>query len=226
MLEHATQRLLDASVAGDVNEKFNAQKNAREWLDNAKLYSWDQRRTVGLTAVVAVADDGTIGTPEGKLPWHLPDDMRRFRFATEGHTIIMGRKTFESIGKSLPRRQTIVVSRHAPNEWNADVKGAEWARDPWQAMWMALEIDCEPCVVGGAEIYHALWPAVTRVLLTEVQRTFDDLGDARTRFIFERAVFYEVASDPSPVSDVRYVELSRVPPRHDERVREQCTTSK
>lgn len=213
MLEHATQRLLDASVAGTVDEKFKAQTNAREWLDTAKAYPWERRRLNGLVAVLAVADDGTIGAPDGTLPWKLPDDMRRFRFATEGHAIIMGRKTYESIGKALPRRKTIVVSRRPPSEWAAEAKGdVEWARDPFQAMWMALDTDQEPRVVGGAEIYHALWPAVTNVLLTEVRRTYEDLGNDRTLFVFERAVFYEVSSVPSPVSDVHYVELSREAP--------------
>lgn len=211
MLEHATQRLLDASVAGDVTEKFNAQKNAREWLDTAKAYPWERRRLTGLTAVVAIADDGTIGGPDGKLPWHLPDDLRRFRGVTMGHAIIMGRKTFESIGKALPRRRTIVVSRTPPASAEAPVN-VEWATSPAEAMWMALDTDDEPRVVGGAEIYYALWPFVTNVLLTEVRRTYDELGDARTRFIFERAVFYELSSVVSPVSDVHYVELSRAKP--------------
>lgn len=119
--------------------------------------------------VVAVARNGVIGA-EGKLPWRLPSDLKRFRETTWGRPMIMGRKTFESIGKPLPGRETIVVTRDAG--FRAD--GVHVAHDVDAALALgaqrarAMNVD-EIMVVGGGEIYRALFSRADRVVLTEVE---------------------------------------------------------
>src|SRR5450755_2974879 len=86
--------------------------------------------------IAAVASNGVIGAGN-RLPWHLPDDLRRFRTLTSGHTVVMGRKTWESIGKPLPNRQNIVVSRQA----GLCLDGASLAHSLEEALSMAVRQD-------------------------------------------------------------------------------------
>lgn len=126
-----------------------------------------------LTAILARSDDGVIGIdgPEGPaLPWRLGPDLKRFRELTTGHAVIMGRRTFDSLGrKALPNRRNLVVSR----SWNGPhlAEGAEWFSSPDDALLAARAHDRSPFVIGGGAIYLALWPHVTRVELTEVHTT-------------------------------------------------------
>ena len=121
----------------------------------------------------------------GKLPWHIPEDLKHFRRVTTGHAIIMGRKTYESIGRPLPNRRNIVVSRTARVELNGVViqeayrapEGCEVARSLEAAIELARETDSEPRVIGGAEIYRAALPLATKIYLTEVNRDVNG-GDA------------------------------------------------
>ena len=114
-----------------------------------------------LAAVVAVTPSGVIGR-DGDMPWRLREDLRRFKAVTMGGVLVMGRKTFDSIGRPLPGRRTIVVTRQP--EWIAE--GVEVARAPEQACEMVG--DNRGFVVGGAEIYRALLPKCDRVYLTRV----------------------------------------------------------
>jgi dihydrofolate reductase len=118
-------------------------------------------------AIAAMSENGVIGD-RGKLPWHLPEDFRWFKHKTMGGTLIMGRKTFESIGKPLPGRRTIVVTRTTPAltgvEVCADLRSLSGA--PEEVWW----------VCGGAEIYRQLLPQCTVLYLTLVKR--DVTGDA------------------------------------------------
>lgn len=98
----------------------------------------------------------------GRLPWHLSDDLRRFKRLTLGHVLLMGRKTFESIGKPLPGRRTIVLSRSG---WLAE--GVETARDSEQALELAAGAP-EIFVAGGEEVYRRLLPLADRLLVTWV----------------------------------------------------------
>lgn len=116
-----------------------------------------------LSIIVAVAGNGVIGR-EGALPWKLSLDLRRFRQLTMGHHLIMGRKTFDSIGRPLPGRTSIVLTRDA-NYRVPD--GVLIARDLPQACQLAAG-DAESFVIGGAEIYRLAWPACQRVYLTRV----------------------------------------------------------
>jgi dihydrofolate reductase len=101
-----------------------------------------------VTLVAAVAANGVIGA-EGGLPWHLPADFAHFKQLTLGHPMIMGRATYESIGRPLPGRTSIVVTRNA--EWSAE--GVEVAPNLPAAIERALELDDDVFVIGGGQIY-------------------------------------------------------------------------
>lgn len=122
-----------------------------------------------LVLIAAVSRNGVIGAG-GKLPWHLPDDLKRFKALTLDHAIIMGRKTYESIGRPLPRRRNLVVSRRpdfAP-------PGVEVFRDLESALEAAYQGgDPSPFIVGGAELYEQALPLATRLELTQVHDTVD-----------------------------------------------------
>lgn len=101
-----------------------------------------------LVIVVAVAKNGVIGK-DGRVPWRIPEDLRHFRRATEGHAIIMGRKTWDEIGKPLPKRHNLVVTRN--RAWAAE--GAEVFATVQDAVVAARATDPEPHVIGGAQIF-------------------------------------------------------------------------
>jgi len=115
--------------------------------------------------VVCVANGGTIGK-DGTLPWHLPEDLRHFKAVTMGHAMIMGRKTYASIGRALPGRRSVVVTRDrafvAPG---CDVCGSLA-----EALAAARTTDTEPRVIGGAALYLEALPLTTRLFLTRLHR--------------------------------------------------------
>ena len=113
--------------------------------------------------VAAVADNGVIGA-DGKLPWHLPEDLAHFKRVTTGHVVVMGRRTFESIGRPLPRRTNIVVTRQPG--WTADGVIAASSLD--EALETAEEHDGDVMVIGGAQIYALALPLANGQVLTEV----------------------------------------------------------
>jgi len=109
-----------------------------------------------------VADNGVIGA-KGGLPWHLPGDLEHFKTVTMGHPILMGRKTFESIGRALPGRRNIVITRQ--RDWSAP--GTETAASLDVALKVAGE-DTAVMVIGGAEIFAQALPLADRIELTQV----------------------------------------------------------
>ncbi len=118
--------------------------------------------------VVAAADNGVIGD-RGRIPWHLPADLRRFRALTMGHALLMGRKTFDSIGRPLPGRRNIVLTRQPG--WAA--AGVETAADLPTALRLAMESRAMEggaalMVIGGAELYAEARPLAHRIELTRV----------------------------------------------------------
>jgi dihydrofolate reductase len=115
-----------------------------------------------ITLIVAVADSGVIGR-DNTLPWHLPEDLKRFKRLTLGKPIVMGRKTFESIGKPLPGRRNIVVTRDP----NYRREGVDVVRDVEAALRAAGEVP-EIMVIGGAELFRALLPRAGRLHITRV----------------------------------------------------------
>jgi dihydrofolate reductase len=117
--------------------------------------------TPEVVLVVARAENGVIGR-DGKLPWHIPADLKRFKALTLGTPMIMGRKTFESLPGLLPGRRHMVLTRDPG--WSAD--GAEVAHTPDDAL--ALAGPGRHSVIGGAEIFRLMLPHATTVELTEV----------------------------------------------------------
>lgn len=125
--------------------------------------------------VVAMGSDGVIGA-DGDMPWHLPADLSHFKRITLGHPMIMGRRTYESIGRPLPGRTTIVVTHQA--SWAAD--GVVTALDFDEALAKARRLDDEVFVVGGAQIYAE---ALTRGVVDELVVTrIDAAPDGDTYF--------------------------------------------
>jgi dihydrofolate reductase len=122
-----------------------------------------------LALIVAVSANDVIGA-DGGMPWHLSADLKRFKRLTMGHCIIMGRKTYESIGRLLPGRTTVIVSRQAAFH----VNGARVANSFEEALERAGDDDC-PFVTGGAQIYELALPRVTDIYLTRIHK--DVLGD-------------------------------------------------
>ncbi len=115
-----------------------------------------------LSMIVAASENNAIGK-YNELLWHLPKDLKYFKEVTSGHCIIMGRKTFDSIGKPLPKRRNIVITRREEFE----VEGVEVANDIEAAIDMVGE-DQEPFIVGGGTIYEQALDYVNRVYLTRV----------------------------------------------------------
>ncbi|MEN9932438.1 MAG: dihydrofolate reductase [Pseudomonadota bacterium] len=122
--------------------------------------------TLDITLVVARARNGVIGN-KGALPWHLPADLKRFKAITIGKPVVMGRKTFESIGKPLPGRQNIVLTRQAG--WTAQgVTVVPNLAEAIAAAGLDPRVRGHIMIIGGAEIYALALPIATRVELTEV----------------------------------------------------------
>lgn len=115
-----------------------------------------------ISAIVAVAENNAIGK-DNQLLWHLPNDLRFFKRTTTGHTIIMGRKTYESVGKPLPNRRNIIITRQA----GYTVEGAEVVHSLAAALESCAGEE-EVFVVGGAEIYRQALSVVRRIYLTRV----------------------------------------------------------
>ena len=125
-----------------------------------------------LSIIVAKAKNNIIGK-DNKLLWHLPDDLKRFKKLTTGHNIIMGRKTFESLGKILPNRKHIVFTQN-PN-FNIDNENVQIVHSMLEIQ-EYIENSEENFVIGGAMIYNLLMPYVTKMYITEIEKDFQ--GDA------------------------------------------------
>ncbi|GAB3105555.1 dihydrofolate reductase [Aestuariicella hydrocarbonica] len=126
-----------------------------------------------LALIVAQASNRVIGR-NNKMPWHLPEDLQYFKRVTLGKPIIMGRKTFESIGRPLPGRTNIVITRQP--DWHAEGAVVVSSLEAAIARGQQESTD-EVMVIGGAQIYAASLPLVDRVYLTQVHRDYE--GDAR-----------------------------------------------
>jgi dihydrofolate reductase len=162
-----------------------------------------------VTLIVAMTDDGVIGI-DGQLPWRLPEDLRRFKAATLGKPVVMGRKTFESIGRPLPQRHNIVLTRQVGFS----------ARDPAVTVVTTLEAALqaagdvpEVMIIGGAEIYQLALPLAQRIILTRVHANVQ--GDTHFSPLDPKA--WRVASSETYAADEKHAysmtfeDLERVP---------------
>jgi dihydrofolate reductase len=141
-----------------------------------------------LTLVAAYADNRVIGD-HGRIPWHLSEDFAHFKATTMGGTLVMGRATYDSIGRPLPGRTTVVVTRNP--DWSAE--GVLVAHSLDEALALAAEQAGETYVVGGAEIYEQALPLATHQVLTEVPLAPE--GDAYYPE-FDRAEWVETRREP------------------------------
>jgi dihydrofolate reductase len=142
-----------------------------------------------ITLVVARARNGVIGR-DGKLPWHLPADLKRFKALTMGSVMVMGRKTFDSLPGLLPGRRHVVLTRD-PN-WSA--LGAEVAHDVKQAL--AVAAGESVSIIGGAELFALFMPLADRIELTEVLADVD--GDTVMPDPRESGGWIEIAAEEHP----------------------------
>ncbi len=139
-----------------------------------------------LSILVAMAQNRTIGI-NNTLPWHIPEDLKRFKALTMGHHMIMGRKTFDSIGKPLPGRTTVIVTRNQ----GLKIEGCVIAHTLAEAIAVSAGDD-EIFVIGGAEIFAAALPLADTLYFTEIQQ--DVTGDVFFP-TFDKSVWVEVARE-------------------------------
>jgi dihydrofolate reductase len=136
-----------------------------------------------INVIAAMAQNRVIGI-NNTLPWRLPADLQHFKALTMGHHIIMGRKTFESIGKPLPGRTTVIVTRDASYRVDGCITATSL-----DAAIAACATDPDIFFVGGADLYAQILPRADRLYLTEIQAEYD--GDARFPE-FDRGVWHEI----------------------------------
>ena len=122
--------------------------------------------------ILVACDENRVIGKNNQLIWHLPADLKRFKNLTTGHVIIMGRKTYESIGRPLPGRTSVIITRQPDYQ----VPGAIVVASIDQALKVCSEgkeTDQEIFVIGGAEIYHQAFELCQRIYITEIQQEFD-----------------------------------------------------
>jgi len=119
-----------------------------------------------ISIIVAIAENHAIGK-DNKLLWYLPNDLKHFKTITSGHTVIMGRKTYDSVGKPLPNRRNIVITRQ-----HIDIAGCEVVNSLQEALALC-KTEEEVFIVGGAEIYRQAIPITNKIYLTIVHQNFE-----------------------------------------------------
>ena len=158
----------------------------------------DQKNSVShqnLSLIVATDTENGIGK-NNQLLWHLPEDLKFFKRTTSGHSVIMGRKTFESIGKPLPNRRNLVISRQE----NLKIEGVEVFQTLEEAV-AACANENEVFVIGGGEIYKQALPITHKIYLTKVHHQFD----ADTFFPMLEANHWEVLSHEDHQVDEKHL---------------------
>jgi len=122
---------------------------------------------VSLSLIVAMTEERVIGL-NNQLPWHIHEDLKRFKLITMGHPVIMGRKTFESIGRPLPRRDNIVVTRN--RDYRAE--GVRVANSLEEALRLCDSVPGEKFVIGGAALFESSLPIADKLYLTLIHHRF------------------------------------------------------
>ena len=145
-----------------------------------------------LSIIVAISENNAIGK-NNQLLWHLPADLKHFKEITTGHTIIMGRKTYDSIGKPLPNRRSIVITRNA----DLIIEGVEVVTSLANAIALCTQ-DEEAFIIGGAEIYQQALPFSTHLYLTRVHQEYQ--ADAFFP-VLDPAVWKEINSITYPADE-------------------------
>lgn len=159
-----------------------------------------------IISIIAAMDNNRLIGNNNQLPWHLPADFSHFKSVTMGKPIIMGRKTYESIGRPLPGRTNIVLSRNPDTSY----EGVECVNSFEDAIALVPDAE-EVMVIGGSAIYEMLLPQVNRLYITYVDGVFE--GDAwfpdfdQSQWLEKEAVVRE--SDEKNLYDCRFVTLTR-----------------
>jgi dihydrofolate reductase len=152
-----------------------------------------------VSLIVAASRNGVIGN-KGRLPWHLPADLQRFKRITMGHPILMGRKTFESIGKPLPGRTNIVITRQKGFQF----RGTTVVHSLEEALLMC-EKEKEAFVIGGAEIFRQALPFADRIYLMRIEKDFE--GDT-TLFEIDPKLWKETSREDFPADPLPHTFLT------------------
>lgn len=155
-----------------------------------------------ITIIVAKAANNIIGN-DNQLIWHLPNDLKRFKALTTGHPILMGRKTFESIGRPLPNRTNIVITRNS--EWKQE--GILTADSLEKAIEIAKEYDSEIFIIGGGNIYEQSLEFADVLEVTEVHQDFE--GDTKFPEIDE-TIWKESFRENHPIDEKHLIDYSFV----------------
>jgi dihydrofolate reductase len=171
-----------------------------------------------INLIVAVGKNGVIGK-NGKIPWHLPLDLKRFKALTMGHVLVMGRKTYESIGRPLPGRVTVVLSRK-----NAGAPSFKETLEATVAGWPALvdkgfqvrggEVELKPnhevFICGGAAVYEEALRLgiVDRMYVTKVN--YDGPGDVYFPKLDQFGGLWAISSERSPDNDCEFVTYNKI----------------
>lgn len=158
-----------------------------------------------VSLIAAVAENGVIGR-EGGLPWRIPEDLKFFKATTLGKPVIMGRKTYDSIGRPLPGRLNIVLTRDP--RWRAE--GVREARDLDAALDIARASGAdEAMIIGGGKVYEMALPRASRIYLTRVHQEFE--GDAHFPPLDpnEWAETFRKAGAPDTPPDYTFLTLER-----------------
>lgn len=148
-----------------------------------------------ISILVAVARNAVIGA-DNRLPWHLPDDLKYFKRLTTGHCVVMGRKTYDSIGRPLPNRKNVVITRQP----GLRIEGAVVVHSLDDAL-EACGDDAEIFVIGGAEIFRQAMARTDRLYLTELQRDYE--GDVLMP-AYDRSLWREVSREKRFAGDLEY----------------------
>ncbi|PWS26087.1 dihydrofolate reductase [Pedobacter yonginense] len=128
----------------------------------------DQKNKPSIAIAVAVGKNSEIGK-NNQLLWHMPADLKYFKQTTSGHTVVMGRKTFDSVGRPLPNRRNIVITRDA----SLKIDGVEVVNSLNEALNITQSEEKPVFIIGGAEIYHQALPKTNMLYLTTIHETFD-----------------------------------------------------
>lgn len=140
-----------------------------------------------IAMIAAMANNRVIGK-DNQMPWHLPADLKHFKKVTLGKPVIMGRKTYQSIGKALPGRRNIVISRQG----DAQSTDADWVQSVEQALAL-VQHEAEVMIIGGAEIYRQVLPMADTLYITDIDLTVE--GDAFFPDYQAAGRWYESASE-------------------------------
>ncbi|MFI3190935.1 dihydrofolate reductase [Crenothrix sp. D3] len=159
-----------------------------------------------ISLIVAMASNRVIGD-NGLMPWHLSADLKKFRHITTGFPIVMGRKTYQSIGRPLPNRTNIIISRDT--DYQQD--GCLVFNDLDGALKHACQLADEVFIIGGATLYEALLPVADRLYITEIKQDFagDTLFPTYDKSAWTEVTREDIDNDPSVEFDYSFLQLAR-----------------